>query len=449
MKDIIAAQQIQRRSGYAASSSFKDAPEGRRPPVGASLLTSAMKFQILPENSFIADQQLPKRKKNPLLEKIYNARKQESGFFFKLPQPRKPRKEKPRKERQLRETPAVNGNTASGNTASGNTAPFGEIPAERRPVETRSPFEIKNLLTQRNLILLGMFLCLTAGSLVHIGYVPDPEPPEDVHARGSIGYRNSAAALGHAGDIIPLDVTESFAWQSYTVRSGDTVEGISRRFGLSLDAVIASNNLRNVRELRAGERIRIPNMDGVPYTVKSGDSYAGIASSQGVPLEAILDANEIQSGDIRAGTVLFIPGAKMDKTALRQALGTLFIWPLSGKQSSHFGWRNDPFTGLRSFHAALDISVPVGSMVKASADGKVSATGYNAVYGNFLIISHGNDYQTMYAHLSRILVKNGASVSQGAIIARSGNSGRSTGPHLHFAVYKNKRAINPLEVLNK
>jgi len=440
MKDIIAAQQIQRRSGFAASSSFGDPSEGRKPSAGASLLSSAMKFRVVPENSFIADQQLPKRKKNPLLEKIYGARNQ-GGFFFKLPQPRaprpeKPRREKPRRDKKFREQPALNE----------YTAPF-ETPAERRPSGT--PFSIKSLFTRRNGIILLILLGIAAVSYILIGSIPDPQPPEDAHARESLVRRNFIHTHASGGDVIPLDVTESFAWQNYTVRSGDTVEGIARRYGLSLDAVIASNNLRNVRFLRAGERIRIPNMDGVPYTVKSGDSYAGIAASQEVPLEAILDANEIQSADIKAGMVLFIPGAKMDKTELRQALGSLFIWPIAGKQSSGFGWRNDPFTKLRSFHAGLDLSVPSGTPVKASSDGKVSATGYNAVYGNFVIISHGGDYQTMYAHLSRILVKNGASVTQGSYIAMSGNSGRSTGAHLHFAVYKNKRAINPLEVLNK
>jgi murein DD-endopeptidase MepM/ murein hydrolase activator NlpD len=190
-------------------------------------------------------------------------------------------------------------------------------------------------------------------------------------------------------------------------------------------------------------------MDGIPYTVRRGDSYAKIAASMDVPLEAILDANDIQSDAISAGTVLFIPGAKMDKAALRQALGEQFIWPISGRRTSSYGWRNDPFTGIRSFHAGQDIAAPAGTAVKAAAGGRVSATGYNAVYGNFIIITHSPEYQTMYAHLSKILAVNGAPVSQGAVIGRVGNTGRSTGAHLHFSVYKNKRAINPLEVLNK
>jgi murein DD-endopeptidase MepM/ murein hydrolase activator NlpD len=244
-------------------------------------------------------------------------------------------------------------------------------------------------------------------------------------------------------------MTETFAWLEYKVKSGDSVEGIARRFGLSLDAIIASNDISNVRRLRAGEKIRIPNMDGIPYTVKNGDSYSKIAVSMQVPLEVILDANDIQSEAINAGAVLFIPGAKMTKEALREALGDSYILPVNGRRTSLFGWRNDPFTGVRNFHAGLDLAAPLGTPVKAAGDGRVSATGYNAVYGNFIIITHSGGYQTMYGHLNKILVNKGVSVSQGKVIGQVGSTGRSTGAHLHFAAYKNGRAINPLELINK
>jgi murein DD-endopeptidase MepM/ murein hydrolase activator NlpD len=304
----------------------------------------------------------------------------------------------------------------------------------------------------RKVFFLLLGLCTLAGLALigRLSYIPDPEPPEDALVREAMAGYSGLGPAADQGDEIPLDLTETFAWQNYLVRPGDSVELIARHFGLSLDAVIASNNLRNVRrELRAGERIRIPNMDGIPYTVKSGDSYAGIARSMDVPLEAVLDANDIQSDAVSPGTVLFIPGAKMDRNELRQALGELFVYPVSGRRTSPFGWRVDPFTGVKSFHAGLDLSSPMGTSVKASADGRVSAVGTNAVYGNFIILSHADNYQTMYAHLSRILVQKGASVSQGAVIGRVGSTGRSTGPHLHFSVYKNNRAVDPLEVLNK
>ncbi|MDR2768020.1 MAG: M23 family metallopeptidase [Treponema sp.] len=301
-------------------------------------------------------------------------------------------------------------------------------------------------------LALCAFLPLLAfgGSMLYIAFIPEPEPPEEGFSAKRPAVFSAPVTRAEEGVEIPLDLTESFVWQNYTVKSGDSVEGIARRFGLSIDAVIASNDIKNVRRgLRIGEKIRIPNMDGIPYTIKSGDSYGKIAQSMDVPLEAILDANDIQSDAITAGAVLFIPGAKMNKDALRQALGELFIYPLRGRQTSPFGWRRDPFTGVRSYHAALDLAAPAGTPVKASRDGRVSSVGFNAVYGNFIIISHSDNYQTMYAHLSKILVSRGTYVSQGVVIGRVGSTGRSTGAHLHFAAYRNGRAINPLEVLNQ
>jgi murein DD-endopeptidase MepM/ murein hydrolase activator NlpD len=299
------------------------------------------------------------------------------------------------------------------------------------------------------LIALGLVCLAFFSVLVFIDFIPDPDPPEDTVPTGLAGIETSFSAEV-PGDEFPLDLRETFSWQDYTVRQGDTVEGISKRFGLSLDAIIASNNISNVRRgLIAGEKIRIPNMDGIPYTVKSGDSYLKIADSMNVPLEAILDANDIQSGAIRPGTVLFIPGARMKSEELKKALGDQFIYPVRGRITSGFGWRIDPFTKTRLYHAGMDLSSRAGTPVKAAASGRVSAVGYNAIYGNFVIITHDAAYQTMYGHLSKILASKGSRVGQGDVVGLVGSTGRSTGPHLHFAVYRNERAINPLEILNK
>ena len=251
------------------------------------------------------------------------------------------------------------------------------------------------------------------------------------------------------GDTIPLDLTESFAWQTYKVKKGDSVSKIAAAFSVSMDAIIASNGITNAHSLRVGEDLRIPNMDGIPYTVKSGDNLSGISKAMGVPIEAILDANEIQNDRINAGMSLFIPGARMKRDDLKMALGELFIYPLrSSRLSSSFGWRNDPFTGVRTYHAAVDLAAPLGTPVKAAMDGKVSALGYNTTFGNYIILSHSGGLQTMYAHLNAATVKRGDQVNQGVQIGNVGTTGYSTGPHLHFAVYKNGRAVNPLDFLN-
>jgi murein DD-endopeptidase MepM/ murein hydrolase activator NlpD len=253
---------------------------------------------------------------------------------------------------------------------------------------------------------------------------------------------------GGGGEEIPLDTMETFKWQSYRVKRGDSVFKIAQDHAISMDAVIASNGMTNAKRLYEGQELKIPNMDGIPYTVKRGDSLLKISGSMGVPLTAILDANDIVSDDISPGTVLFIPGARMKTDDLKLALGEFFKYPMRGALSSPFGWRNDPFSGVRRYHAAIDWAAPTGTAVRASMDGRVATLGFNSTYGKFIILSHSNNFQTMYAHLSATSVSQGAYVSQGAKIGEVGSTGYSTGPHLHFAVYKNGRAVNPLDFLN-
>jgi murein DD-endopeptidase MepM/ murein hydrolase activator NlpD len=247
--------------------------------------------------------------------------------------------------------------------------------------------------------------------------------------------------------FMPLDLMETFHWETYTVRPGDSVSAIAAARSVSMDSIIASNGISNARRLREGERIRIPNMDGIPYTVKRGDSLSKISTAMGVPMAAILDANDMDSDAITVGMSLFIPGARMRSEDLKLALGELFVYPVRGRLSSPYGWRNDPISGARRFHAALDMAANTGTPVKASMDGRVTV-GVNSVYGKYIILSHSGGFQTLYAHLNTISVAQGAQVSQGTKIGEVGSTGYSTGPHLHFAVYKNGKAVNPLEYLH-
>jgi murein DD-endopeptidase MepM/ murein hydrolase activator NlpD len=96
----------------------------------------------------------------------------------------------------------------------------------------------------------------------------------------------------------------------------------------------------------------------------------------------------------------------------------------------------------------VDLSAPQGTVVRAAMEGKISALSYDRTYGNFIIISHPGGYQTMYAHLNTVSVKKGDQVIQGAQIGTVGSTGYSTGPHLHFAIFKNSRAVNPLDYMN-
>ena len=116
----------------------------------------------------------------------------------------------------------------------------------------------------------------------------------------------------------------------------------------------------------------------------------------------------------------------------------------SAPVSSKFGWRQDPLTGQATFHHGVDIAVAYGHDVKAAADGVVSFAGVQNGYGNTVMIDHEGGRQTRYAHLSQELVRAGDVVSEGQVLGKSGNSGRTTGPHLHFEMLVNGQPVNPL-----
>ena len=123
------------------------------------------------------------------------------------------------------------------------------------------------------------------------------------------------------------------------------------------------------------------------------------------------------------------------------------IWPTKGWVSSPFGYRTSPFTNEREFHSGLDISAKIGTPVIATADGVVSTYGKTHGYGNLLTINHGYGFKTRYGHLSKILVKKGQAVKRGDTIALVGNTGRSTGPHLHYEVYVDGIPTNPAQYI--
>ena len=119
------------------------------------------------------------------------------------------------------------------------------------------------------------------------------------------------------------------------------------------------------------------------------------------------------------------------------------IWPTRGWLSSGFGKRISPFTNEEEFHKGLDISTRMNTPIVAPADGLVSATGKDYVMGNMLMINHGYGLKTRYGHMAKILVKKGEYVKRGQEIGLVGNTGRSTGPHLHYEVYLNSLPVNP------
>jgi murein DD-endopeptidase MepM/ murein hydrolase activator NlpD len=131
----------------------------------------------------------------------------------------------------------------------------------------------------------------------------------------------------------------------------------------------------------------------------------------------------------------------------RQLDHTPSNWPVSGFLTSWFGYRRDPVTRYSALHTGIDLSARYGTSVKAAAAGKIEFAGWRGGYGWAVVIDHGYGYKTLYGHNSALLVTVGQTVKKGQIVAHSGSSGKSTGPHVHFEVWVNSKKVNPLTFL--
>jgi len=249
----------------------------------------------------------------------------------------------------------------------------------------------------------------------------------------------------------PAEIPASVSMVTYstcTVKKGDSIGAIASRYGIrNIGTILNANTIDNVRRIKVGQTLRIPSMDGISYTIARGDSLARVSNRFSIPVNSILDANDLAAATLVAGQRLFIPGATLSTSDLRKALGELFIYPIRGRLTSIFGYRADPFTGVRTFHTGIDLAAPIGTPIKATLDGKVATTGWSNTFGNYVIISHSDGYQSLYGHMSYIGVSKGQSVIQGSIIGKVGSTGYSTGSHVHLSIYKNGKMIDPLSLL--
>ncbi|MBV9611893.1 MAG: M23 family metallopeptidase [Acidobacteriaceae bacterium] len=125
------------------------------------------------------------------------------------------------------------------------------------------------------------------------------------------------------------------------------------------------------------------------------------------------------------------------------------LWPVDGVLRSSFGERLDPFSGEGAFHTGIDVAAPVGTPVVATADGVITNAGWSGSYGKLVVVDHGGDLETYYAHLSQYLVVPGQEVHRGEVIALSGGTGRATGPHIHYEVRVAGTPVNPYRYLGR
>ncbi|MDR2601013.1 MAG: M23 family metallopeptidase [Spirochaetaceae bacterium] len=299
-----------------------------------------------------------------------------------------------------------------------------------------------NALTNASLTLHSVFFPHKAG----MGGMETPDENLDGFYAETAGFILEGTEEGLGAEVFSTPAPLIFF--AHQLERGDIIGDLSIKYGLNEDTLFSVNGVKNSRTIQAGKPLKIPNQDGVMYTAKAGENVTEIAGKYGVEAGQIIAANELFSEKITISANLFIPGARMTDEEKREINGDFFIWPIRGRITSRYGWRISPITGKRSFHSGLDIAAPQGVPVGAGMAGRVTAASYSAVFGNYVIISHHANYRTLYGHLHSIRTRVGAYVSTGQTIGTVGNTGQSTGPHLHFQVYKNGATVNPLTTMN-
>lgn len=254
-----------------------------------------------------------------------------------------------------------------------------------------------------------------------------------------------------AAEVLSQDARSSegleLCYFTYRVQKGDMIGFIADKFNVTQDTIISVNNIHQSRLIQIGQILKIPSMPGIVYTVKkNGETANSIAEKFEVSVEKLARVNHLQENqNLVAGQTLFAPDALLDWVTRQEINGDLFHKPVRSRYylSSYYGWRSSPFSGKRSYHSGVDMACPQGTPVYAALGGTVTSVGYNNVYGNYIIVTHHSGYKTLYGHLSKQLVTRGKWVDTNSRIGLVGSTGLSTGPHLHFTVYKFGKTVNP------
>lgn len=243
---------------------------------------------------------------------------------------------------------------------------------------------------------------------------------------------------------------------SYVVAEGDTLSEIAAQFDVSVNTIKWENNITG-NSIKVGQKLNILPTTGVKHIVKKGDTIDRIAAKYDADAEDIKVFNSIEdNSDLKIGGILYVPNGIIKAVVVREkpsvinkkpiagssvvsAIVGFFMKPTSGPITSPYGPRK------RAFHYGVDIGAARGTPVVAAASGVVVETlgscregrsSCGGRYGNYIVIQHSNGTSSRYAHLTRVGVNVGESVSQGENIGTTGNTGHSTGPHLHFQIEK-------------
>jgi LysM repeat protein len=236
----------------------------------------------------------------------------------------------------------------------------------------------------------------------------------------------------------------------YVVRPGDTLSDIATMFNVSMNTIIWSNDLKNAKDVHPGDTLIILPVSGVEHKVAKGDTLRSLARKYGADAEEIAQYNGLEeNAALSVGATVIVPGGVLAPIKPRTPGLPAPTQPYRGGSGLVLdGYFTNPVPGGRltqGIHGwnGIDFGAPRGTPILAAAEGTVIISrsgGYNGGYGSYVVVTHPNGVQTLYAHMSNTAVTPGMTVSQGQVLGYVGNTGRSTGTHLHFEV---RGARNP------
>ncbi len=249
---------------------------------------------------------------------------------------------------------------------------------------------------------------------------------------------------GPSGTLADIEDAQSTVISVYVVRPGDTLSSIAKLFGVTANTIFWANDLKSIRDIHPGDTLVILPISGVRYTVKKGDTVASVAKKFKADAADIISYNNLGDGGLTVGADIIIPDGEL-ATPPTPVKGNPYR---GGSGPLYAGYYIAPLAhyiktqGLHGYNG-VDLAAPYGSPVLAAAGGTVIIVkdfGWNGGYGNYIVISHPNGTQTLYAHTSKNIVSVGESVVQGQVIGYEGATGKATGPHVHFEI---RGAKNP------
>ena len=278
----------------------------------------------------------------------------------------------------------------------------------------------------------------------------DPSP---ARGGGDIIIVDGSALLpqeGPSGTTADIEKPKNSTIILYTVHAGETVASIAKMLDVPEGTILSVNDLSRGAVLKEGQKLTILPTPDIKYVVKAGDTLASIAKRTGGDMNEIAVRNGLDDSTIVVGQQIYIPNGEMPAIAVAKPKPSTSRKGVSAPahnvgargSATQVGYYLAPLAsyietqGIHGYNG-VDLGAPSGTPVYAAAGGSVvvaRAGGWNGGYGSYVVISHGNGSQTLYAHMSKVSAYDGETVSRGDVIGYVGKTGLATGPHLHFEI---------------